>query len=283
MTGLHLFPALVCKIFHCKSLNKCPHNKKMPLALTLGETSRAKTVVLPHVLEKEQQNWAILELVTNLFLNISFLLRKVNNLPPNLASCMMFWAVNLKPFPCLPGGVSPFGSPTSHRCPQNQMHPRQTARTTIWFSRKGFSREKRQEGRVSFASPAALAHSKSWEHKPENCWVRSCHPHSPHGAGAGQRWGSPDPQGSSHPQHQGDPSGTFQKVQWAPGTVPSPALPVFVLVLKMQSSTVPAQPPQLWQGPEAQHGPSLALWPRCDGSLHHSTCCLSFITLVAIC
>lgn len=81
MTHLHLLTALVCKIFHCKTLNKCPHNKKLPLALTLGKTRGAKTVVLPHVLEKVQQNWAILGLVTNLFLNISFLLRKVNNLP----------------------------------------------------------------------------------------------------------------------------------------------------------------------------------------------------------
>lgn len=68
---------------------------------------------------------------------------------------MMFWAVNLKPFPCLPGGVSPFGSPTSHRCPQSQMHPRQTARTAIWFSCKGFSREKRDR-KAQFPLPPLL-------------------------------------------------------------------------------------------------------------------------------
>lgn len=56
---------------------------------------------------------------------------------------MMFWAVNLKPFPCLPRGVSLFGYPTSHRCPQSQMQHRQTARRMIWFSCKGFCREKR--------------------------------------------------------------------------------------------------------------------------------------------
>jgi len=119
--NLHLLTALVCKTSLFKNLNKCTQNRRLPLDSALGKTSRAKTVVLPHVLEKGQPNWAILGLVANLFLNTSFLLRKVNNLylihVPNLASCVMFWEVNQKPLPPLTGGVSPFGC----RCTQSQM------------------------------------------------------------------------------------------------------------------------------------------------------------------
>lgn len=84
----------------CTSLNKCPQNRRLPLDSALGKTSRATTVVLPHVLEKQQKNQAILELVASLFLKISFLLKKVNDLhlscAPNLSSCMMFWEGNQK-------------------------------------------------------------------------------------------------------------------------------------------------------------------------------------------
>lgn len=64
---------------------------------------------------------------------------------------MMFWAMNLKAFPCLPGGVSLFGYPTSHRCPQSQMQHRQTARRMIWFYAKAFT-ERKETGKHSFLS-----------------------------------------------------------------------------------------------------------------------------------
>lgn len=51
-TDLHLLSALACKTFPCKSMNKCPQNKTLPLDSPLGKTSRAKTVVLPRGLEK---------------------------------------------------------------------------------------------------------------------------------------------------------------------------------------------------------------------------------------
>lgn len=119
-TVLHLLTALVFKTSCCKSLNKHPQNRMLPL-------DSAKTSFC-HILEKGQQNWAILGLVANLFLKFSFLLKKVNNLhltcAPNLASSMMFWEVNQKPLPSLNGGVSHFGYPASCRCPQSQMQHR---------------------------------------------------------------------------------------------------------------------------------------------------------------
>lgn len=125
-TDLHLLTALVCKRSHCKSLSKHPQNRRLPLDSALGKTSKAKIVVLPHVLAKRQQNLAILGLVAKLFLKISFLLKKVNNLQmqihaPNPATCMMFWEVNQKPLPSLTTGYS-FGYPARCRCPQRQIH-----------------------------------------------------------------------------------------------------------------------------------------------------------------
>lgn len=99
-TDLHLLTAVVCKRFHCKSLSKHPQNRRLPLDSALGKTSKAKTVVLPHVLAKGQQNWAVLGLLAKLFL------KKVNNLQmqihaPNLATCVTFWEANQKPLPSL--------------------------------------------------------------------------------------------------------------------------------------------------------------------------------------
>lgn len=163
-TVLHLLTPLVFKTSHCKSLNKCPQNRMLPLDSALGKTNKAKTSFC-HILEKGQQNWAILGLVANLFLKISFLLKKVNNLhltcAPNLASSMMFWEVNQKPLPFLNGGVSHFGYPASCRCPSKPNAAQINSTEDDLVFTQSLALFWRHAGTVPFPSPAALVHSKS--------------------------------------------------------------------------------------------------------------------------